>query len=198
MRRRILAFAAALVLPAAVHAQFLSGIKVEPAEIKAGESAKITVGFDVQTSINCGLRVHFGDGATQDFKINQQKDIPLVTTHAYAKAGKLTVKAEPKTVGTTAKCVGKNQETLLSVVAPPPPAPAPGRPAASMGKAGAPAEGPQCPDGWSIAKKSISKKSGAYTCTAKPGTKVPEPKLACPGDLTYFENAKKGRLGCQR
>lgn len=193
MRKRMLAIALAFVLPAA-HAQFVSGIKVEPAEIKTGESAKITVSFDVQGGINCGLRVHFGDGSTQDFKINQNKDIPLVTSHVYGRSGKLTVKAEPKTVDMTFKCGGKNQETALNVLAPPPPPPPA---AATTAKPVAAMEGPQCPDGWNVVRKSISRKTGAYTCAAKTGTKVPEPKLACPGDLTYFENAKKGRLGCQ-
>lgn len=32
---------------------------------------------------------------------------------------------------------------------------------------------------------------------AKAGTAVPEKKVSCPGDLTYFENGKKGQLGCK-
>jgi hypothetical protein len=48
-----------------------------------------------------------------------------------------------------------------------------------------------------LAKPGVNKKTQAFTCTAKAGTKIPEPKLACPGDLTYFDNSKKGQLGCR-
>jgi hypothetical protein len=182
------AIAAALLvsLPLAASAQIVSGIKVEPAEIKAGESAKITVAFDVTGGVNCGLRLHFGDGATEDYKINQTKDVPLVVTRSYPKAGSYEVKAEPKTVGMRMKCGGSNQTATLKVVEPAPVAKAAPAPA-----------GPQCPDGWTLDKKSVNKKTGAFTCTAKSGTKPPESKLACPGDLGYFENAKKGQLGCR-
>ena len=55
----------------------------------------------------------------------------------------------------------------------------------------------QCPQGWKLNKASVNKKTGAYTCTAKPGTPLPASNAACPGDLSYFENAKKGQLGCR-
>lgn len=193
MRKAILVAAVAGCLPFAAGAQLVSDIKLERAEIKAGESAKITVGFDVPSGINCGMRVHFGDGATEDFKINQAKDVPLVVSHAYPNAGTYQVKAEPKTVGFFMKCGGGNRTATLKVVAPPPAA-APKAEAAT--KVGAPA-GPQCPEGWTLNKKSVNKKTGAFTCTAKPGTRPPESKLSCPGDLGYFENAKKGQLGCR-
>ena len=32
---------------------------------------------------------------------------------------------------------------------------------------------------------------------AKAGTATPDKKPACPGDLTYFENSKKGQMGCR-
>ena len=56
---------------------------------------------------------------------------------------------------------------------------------------------PQCPPGWALDAKSMVKKSGAFTCRAKAGTAAPEGKLACPGELGYFENRKKGQLGCR-
>ena len=46
-------------------------------------------------------------------------------------------------------------------------------------------------------KKSVNKKTGAYTCTAKAGTAAPASHAACPGSLSYFENSKKGHLGCK-
>lgn len=190
MKKAILVVVATLAgcLPPGASAQTVSGVKVEPAEIKAGETAKITVAFDVEQSINCGLRIHFGDGTTQDFKINQAKDVPLVVTRTYVKAGSYEVKAEPKTVGMRMKCSGKNQTAMLKVTEPPPP---------PVAKTEAIAAGPHCPDGWMLDKKSVNKKTGAFTCKAKSGTKPPESKLACPGDLGYFENAKKGQLGCR-
>jgi hypothetical protein len=59
------------------------------------------------------------------------------------------------------------------------------------------AAAPACPEGWKLDKKSVSKKTGAFTCTAKAGTAAPAGKLACAGTLGYFENTKKGQLGCR-
>lgn len=185
MKRHLVTAVAALTLPIAAQAQLVSGMKIEPSEIKTGESITITVGFDIISGINCGMRLHFGDGTTQDYKINQEKDVPLVVTHAYPKAGIYEVKAEPKTVGLVTKCGGKNQSANLKVAG------------AMASKAPAAAAGPQCPEGWKLDKKSVKKKTGAFTCAAKAGTPVPDAKLACPEKLGYFENSAKGRLGCQ-
>ena len=54
---------------------------------------------------------------------------------------------------------------------------------------------PQCPAGWTLNSKSVSKKTGAFTCQAAPGTKPV--KVSCPGDLSYFENERKGLMGCR-
>lgn len=186
MNKRILAFTAALALPAAGMAQTLTGVKVAPAEIRAGESVKITVNFDSEGAINCGLRLHLGDGATIDYKINQQKDLSLTVPRAYAKAGEYRIMAEPKTVGLLLKCNGKNQTALLKVSS---------GTAAAAPKAAAVAAA-QCPDGWTLDSKSVRKKTGAFTCQAAPGTK-PSTRLSCPGDLTYFENRRKGLMGCR-
>jgi hypothetical protein len=110
---------AGLVLVAgAASAQLVSGAALERPSINAGETAKLTVDFDVPSGTNCGLRVHWGDGSADNFKINQTKDVPLVATHAYAKPGKFTVKVEPKTQGMTMKCGGANREVALNVQAP--------------------------------------------------------------------------------
>lgn len=207
MIKYLLAITAGLALPALVLAQTLTGVTVEPAQITAGESVKVTVNFDVEGGINCGLRLHFGEGPTVDYKINQKKDVPLVVPRAYGRAGDFRIMAEPKTVGTLLKCNGRNQTTLLKVAAA---APAPVASAPEAKKAAAPetkkaaakpAEAPRkaasrCPDGWTLNKKSDDAKTGAFTCEAKPGTKVAR-RLSCPGDLTYFENSKKGMLGCR-
>ncbi len=210
MIRNLLAITAGLALPALGFAQTLTGVTVEPAQITAGESVKVTVNFDVESSINCGLRLHFGEGPTVDYKINQKKDVPLVVPRAYRSAGDFRIMAEPKTVGTLLKCNGKNQTTLLKVAAP---APAPVASAPEAKKAAAPEKkkaaakpavapkktakaASRCPNGWTLNEKSDDRKTGAFTCEAKPGTKVAR-RLTCPGDLTYFENSKKGVLGCR-
>ena len=54
-----------------------------------------------------------------------------------------------------------------------------------------------CPEGWALAKPGVNPKTKAFSCTAKPGTKIPEPRIVCPGDLTYSENSKKGQLACR-
>jgi hypothetical protein len=189
---RLLTLVAATVFCGAAAAQTLSGIKLEPATVKVGEPVKITGTFDNADNPNCNVRVHFGDGQTQDFKINQLKDVPLVTSRSYAKAGQYTVMIEPKTALPSLKCMGTNQTAKLTVMAPAPPAAAASAPAAKSVAAS-----PQCPGGWKLDAKSVNKKTGAYTCTAKAGTTLPTAKLVCAASLGYFENKSKGQLGCR-
>jgi PKD domain len=166
---------------AAVAAQTLESVKAQPASAKPGEPVTITAAFDVSRGLNCNVRFHFGDGSTQDQKVNQEKDASLVVQHAYAKPGSYTVKVEPKTALPVPKCVGSNQQTVVQVVA----------------ATAAAAAAPSCPQGWKLQAKSVNRKSGAYTCTAKAGTPAPAERPACPGSLSYFENSKKGQLGCR-
>ena len=191
---RLLAIAAvsALCTAAAAAAQTLSGIKVEPATVKVGEPVKITGSFDNADNPNCNVRVHFGDGQTQDFKINQLKDVPMVTSRSYTKPGEYKVTIEPKTALPTLKCVGENRTATVVVLAS---APAPV--AASAPVANAPAAPAKCPAGWKLDAKSVNKKSGAFTCGAKLGAPLPAAKLDCAAPLGYFENKFKGQLGCR-
>jgi hypothetical protein len=182
-------------LAVSVSAQTLSGVTAAPAQAKVGEPVKATMTFDVQDNkINCGMRLSWGDGTNTDDKVNQPQDVPKVSSHTYAKPGTYTITAEPKHKGSTLKCAGKNMTTTVTVVAAAPVAAAPAA-AASMAKPMAAAD--VCPADWKLAKPGVNKKTKAYTCTAKAGTKLPEAKVACPGDLTYFENMKKGQLGCR-
>lgn len=176
-------------LALAAQAQTLSAIKLEPASVKVGEPVRITGTFENADNPNCNVRLHFGDGKTQDFKINQLKDVPLVATRAYDKPGQYKVMIEPKTALPTLKCVGKNQTAMLTVAAAAPQA------AAAGGKAMA--AGPACPAGWKLNANSVNKKTGAYTCGAKAGTALPAAKPECPAPLGYFENKSKGQLGCR-
>ncbi len=185
---KIVALVVSSLLCGAALAQTLSGIKLEPATAKVGEPVKITGTFDNADNPNCNVRVHFGDGQTQDFKINQLKDVPLVTTRTYAKAGEYKLLIEPKTALPTLKCVGKNQTASLVVTAS-----APAMTAAAPAKS----VGPSCPDGWKLDAKSVNKKTGAFSCTAKAGTALPAAKPECAAPLGYFENKSKGQLGCK-
>ncbi len=180
---------AALSLPLA--AQTLKGVTVEPAAAKVNEPVKITAAFDLGDTPNCAVKIHFGDGASTTGKINQAKDATFAVTHAYAKPGNYTVMVEPKRTGVTLKCLGENARATLSVTAPAPKA------AAAATAAAAPANKPNCPEGWSLDAKSVKNKTGAFRCTAKPGTPVPAAKLTCPGQLNYVENSKKGVMACQ-
>ena len=175
-------------LALAANAQTLSGIKLEPANARVGEPVKITGSFDNADNPNCNVRVHFGDGQTQDFKINQLKDVPLIATRTFDKPGQYKVTIEPKTAMPMLKCVGKNQSAMLTVAAP--------VAVAAAGKAIA-AAAPACPAGWALNAKSVNKKTGAYTCGAKAGTALPASKPECPAPLGYFENKSKGQLGCR-
>lgn len=177
-------------LALAANAQTLSGIKLEPASAKVGEPVKITGTFDNADNPNCNVRVHFGDGQTQDFKINQLKDVPLIATRSYNKPGQYKVLIEPKTALPMLKCVGNNQTAMVTVVAAAPIA-------AAAPAAKAVAAGPKCPDGWKLNAKSVNRKTGAFTCGAKAGTALPTAKLECPAALGYFENKSKGQLGCR-
>jgi hypothetical protein len=54
-----------------------------------------------------------------------------------------------------------------------------------------------CASGWKVAGKTFNAKTGAFTCSAKAGTALPAAKPVCSGDLSYFENVKKGQYGCK-
>jgi hypothetical protein len=203
MKKWILVASALLAMGA--QAQTLSGLKIEPAAPKVGEAVKITLDFTNADSPNCGMKIMTGDGRAEEAKINQAKDVPYVLTHTYTKAGSFTVIAEPKRAGSALKCAGKNINKVVAVAALPAPvavavpaAPAATpAPAASAAKAMPAKPVSPCPEGWALAKPGVNAKTKAFACSAKPGTKIPEPKIACPGDLTYSENSKKGQIACR-
>ncbi len=192
--RQLMSPAAALagaLLSCGVGAQTLAGIELERATVKVGEPVRITGRFDNAENPNCHVRLHFGDGQTQDFKINQAKDVPLVAARTYTAPGQYKVMIEPKTALPMMKCVGANQSAVVTVVA--------AAPAVVAAAAGTKATfgAPPCPAGWKLDARSVNKKSGAYTCTAKIGAPLPAVKLECPAPLGYFENKFKGQLGCR-
>jgi hypothetical protein len=191
-------FWSALVLMsgvAAVSAQTIAGLSVSP-NAQVGQSVTATVKFNDADSPNCGLRFYWGDGQTQDIKVTDAKQNPLVLSHTYAKAGKYDLMAEGKKVTSHFKCGGANARASVTVAGGAAAA-AGAATAASAAKTATKPASPQCPEGWKLDAKSVNKKTGAYTCSAKAGTALPEKKLACTGDTGYFENAKKGQVGCR-
>jgi hypothetical protein len=186
----------------AVSAQTLSAVKVDAASVKVGDSVKATAMLDVTgNTINCGMRINWGDGAVTDNKINQAQDVPMVATHQYAKPGTYTVMAEPKRVGSVLKCSGKNQSVDVVVAAAAPVAVAAAPVAAAPAvAAAAPSQGQVstdlCPEGWKLSKAGV-KPSGAFTCTAPKKTKVPKEQIVCVEKLKYFADSKSGQLGCR-
>jgi plastocyanin len=197
--RCALALTASLALN--VGAQTLTDVKAEPAQVKVGETVKATANFEVKNNaINCGIRFNWGDGTNNEDKVNQAQDVPKIMTHQYAQPGTYTIVAEPRQTGSALKCLGKNKTVVVTVAAAPVAAPAPA-PVASAAKpmaAAAPAAASVCPAGWKLGKAGVNKKTKAFTCSAAANTALPEAKVACPGDLTYFENVKKGQLGCRK
>ena len=180
-----LALAALSTLSLSVQAQKITALQVEPTKAEVGQTVKVITSLDVGNgTVNCRVRVHFGDGQTNDFQINQPKDVPLVLEHAYAKPGKYALRVEGKGAS---KCMGEDQHTTLDIAP---------KAAVSMAAA-ASAAASVCPTGWKLTKAGVTKKTGAFTCTAKAKTPIPEPKVVCPGELTYFDNVKKGQLGCR-
>jgi hypothetical protein len=185
MIRRTLTLLCLSAAMLAAQAQTIDSVQVEPSRAAVGQAVKLTTQFVVKDTINCKVRVHFGDGEFTDFIVNQTKDVPMVLAHAYKQAGKYNMRVEGR--GMT-RCMGEAKNVEVNVVP------------KGVAVAAAPlavASTPVCPLGWTLTKAGIHKKTGAFTCVAKPQSGVPEPRLSCPGDLTYFENIKKGQLGCR-
>ena len=176
------------LLCSAAFAQTLVSVKVDRPQVMAGQPVQASVAFDVQNSVNCGIRFDWGDGSGEDIKVEDAQKIPLVMNHTYAKAGDYTVAATPKKVTSRLGCLGKAQSAMVKVSAPV---------AAAATAPAAAAATSMCPTGWTLNAKSVNKKTKAFSCNAKPGTAVPEKKLACEGSTGYFENVKKGVIGCQ-
>ena len=186
---RLAALSAVVALAAQpVTAQTLTSIKVEPASAPVGQPVTLTALFDISKGLNCNVRVRFGDGAQDDFKVNQEKDATMIMKHVYQKPGSYTVDVEPRRKLPLPGCLGEQLHAQVAVVA------AVASPANAPAKAAAPQ---RCPEGWTLVAKSVNKKSGAFQCSAKPGTAAPATRPVCSGELSYVENLKKGQIGCR-
>jgi len=178
---------AAACMTASVSAQKLTGVTVEPTTVQVGQPVTVAIDLEVGNAAYCGVRFDWGDNQTTDVKVEDKNAIPYRLTHTYNQPGQYRLMAEGRNVTGRMMCTGKNIYANLTVVAPPPP----------VAFAPSIAANGQCPDGWTLNKASVNKRTGAYTCTARPGTSLPATNASCPGDLSYFENFKKGQLGCR-
>ena len=188
-RKIALAFAAAglLVLTGAAHAGKISAVKVEPASIVAGGQVKVTV--DGEDEGVCGLRVEYGSGDVDVVKMAKDKDnFPRSFTHTYNAPGTYTITAKGGRDGATLGCTS-DAKTTLTVTAPPPPPPRIN--AAPMDMT------PPCPAGFVLNKKSVIKRTGAYSCSATKGAQLPEKGMDCPSGTAYYTNTQGTLAGCK-
>jgi len=151
-----------------------------------GEPVTITANIDVINANYCGFVVGFGDGSFKDAVSDVSTPVPLVVTRTYDKPGSYHVTLGGKNVQNHPNCGGPERAVDITVTG-----------AAKAAAPAAPAKpGDVCEKPWKLSGK-FNAKTGAFTCAAKPGTALPAAKPACSGDLSYFENTKKGQFGCK-
>lgn len=192
--KRISWFSAAVLaaaLGASAQAQMIGSVSASPATAKAGEPVTVTANVDVVGGNYCGFAVFFGDGKSVESYSDVKKPTPFVTTHVYDKPGTYTISMGGRHVESRPNCGGPDKFTTVTVTEG---AKTTASKPADMAK---PSAASVCKTPWKVVAKSFNAKTGAYTCATKAGTALPESKPQCPGELTYFENAKKGQFGCR-
>ncbi len=187
--------AAALIaagFAASAQAQLIGSVAVSPATVKAGEPVTVTANVDVKGGNYCGFAVFYGDGKNIESYSDANHPTPFVTTHVYDKPGTYSLSMGGRNVESHPNCGGGDKFATVTVTEGAKAAPT--KPAAGAGAMAKPAA--VCVAPWKLSGK-LNTKTGAYTCAAKAGAALPDPKPVCPGDLTYFENTKKGQFGCR-
>ncbi|NBW50103.1 MAG: hypothetical protein EBR49_08410 [Betaproteobacteria bacterium] len=177
------------MLAGVAHAQLLGAITASSTNVKVGEPVTITANIDVVSGNYCGFVVGFGDGTFKDAVSDVNTPVPLVITRTFDKPGSYHVTLGGKNVQNHPNCGGPERAVDISVTGAPKAAAAAPAPAAAK-------PGDVCEKPWTLSGKRNAK-TGAFTCAAKPGTALPAAKPACSGDLSYFENTKKGQYGCK-
>lgn len=165
-------------------AQVLGTITASSTNLKVGEPVTITANIDVINANYCGFVVGFGDGSFKDGVSDVNTPVPLVLTKTYDKPGSYHVTLGGRNVQNHPNCGGPERAVDITVTG-----------SAKAAAAGKPAAG-ACAAPWKLVGKANAK-TGAFTCAAKPGTALPAAKPTCQGDLSYFENTKKGQYGCK-
>jgi hypothetical protein len=180
------------------HAQLIGSVTANPTTVKSGEPVTVTTNVDVVGGNYCGFSVFYGDGKNADGYSDPGHPTPMVTTHVYDKPGTYTISMGGRNVESHPNCGGGDKFATVTVtegakaaVVVPATVAVPAKPAVTAARAAG-----VCAAPWKLSGK-VNAKTGAYTCVAKAKTALPEPKPMCPGDLTYFENAKKGQFGCR-
>ena len=127
-------------------------------------------------------------------KVNDKTVFPLQLTHAYDKPGEFRAMAEGKKVTTHLKCLGSNPHTQRDGErAAPAPKPAPvarrrRAPHLQRARAFVPRAG-RLPRRARTRRRRLWQRQAWHRAAGGQDHR--------PGDLTYFENAKKGHLGCK-
>lgn len=179
------AMATGLAFAGAAQAQVLGTITASSTNVKVGEPVTITANIDVLNANYCGFVVGFGDGTGKDAVSDVSNAVPLVLTRTYGKPGTYHVTLGGRNVQNHPNCGGAERAVDVVVTG----AAKAAAPAAMKPSAG-------CAPGWKLSGK-FNTKTGTFTCAAKIGTAFPAAKPTCSGDLSYFENAKKGQYGCK-
>lgn len=179
------AMAAGLAFAGVAQAQVLGTITTSSANVKVGEPVTITANIDVLNANYCGFVVGFGDGSSKDAVSDASSAVPLVLTRAYDKPGTYHVTLGGRNVQNHPNCGGAERAVDVVVTG-----------AAKAVTPAAMKPSDVCTPGWKLSGK-LNTKTGAFTCAAKTGTAFPAAKPSCRGDLSYFENAKKGQYGCK-
>ena len=177
--------AAGLAFAGAAQAQVLGTITASSTNVKVGEPVTITANIDVLNANYCGFVVGFGDGTYKDAVSDVSNAVPLVLTRTYDKPGTYHVTLGGRNVQNHPNCGGAERAVDIVVT--------------GAAKAAAPAAmkpSAVCAPGWKLSGK-FNTNTGTFTCAAKAGTAFPAAKPTCSGDLSYFENAKKGQYGCK-
>lgn len=184
-RMQFAAVLAASLLATAAQAQVLGTLTASSTTVKVGEPVTITANIDVLNANYCGFVVGFGDGTFKDAVSDVSTPVPLVVTRTYDKPGSYHVTLGGKNVQNHPNCGGPERAVDITVSGPVAPAkPVPLKPVEV------------CAKGWKLSGK-LNTKTGTFTCAAKAGTAFPAEKPVCKGDLSYFENVKKGQYGCK-
>jgi hypothetical protein len=176
----------------ATPAQMVGGVTASPTSVKVGEPVTVTANVDVKSSNYCGFAVFYGDGKHIESYSDVGHPTPFVSTHVYDKPGTYSISMGGRHVESHPNCGGGDTFATVTVVDAAKTAAAP----IAVAKPNTTGMAPVCVAPWKLSGK-FNPKTGAYTCVAKAKTALPDTKPMCQGDLSYFENAKKGQYGCR-